>query len=71
MQTKLSTSLEFSPPDESFSLDELTLRLKNLYESHAYCSVLHAFLDFLQRSLVAQAAGELAKENRPYQGRIV
>ncbi len=52
-------------------MDELVLRLKNLFESHAYCSVLHAFPDFLQRSLVAQAAGELAKENRPYQGRIV
>ena len=56
MRTKLSTSLDFFTSDESFSLDELVLRLKNLFESHAYCSVLHAFLDFLQRRLVAQAA---------------
>lgn len=56
MQAKLSTSLEFSTSDKSFSLDELALRLKKLFESHACCSVLHAFLGFLQRSLVAQAA---------------
>ena len=43
MQTKLSTSLDFFTPDESFSLGKLVLRLKNLFESHAYCSVHHAF----------------------------
>ena len=56
MHTKLTTSLDFFTSDEPFSLDELVLRLKNLFESHAYCSVLHAFLDLLQRSLVARAA---------------
>ena len=31
---------------------------KKLFESHAYCSVLHAFLDLLQRSLVVQPSPE-------------
>ena len=62
MQTKPSTSLDFFTPDESFSLDELVLRLKNLFESHAYSSVLHAFPDFLQRSLVAQEKGDILSQ---------
>ena len=62
MQTKLSPSLFFFTSDESFSLDELVLRLKNLFESHAYCAVLHAFLDFRQRSLVAQKKGDILSQ---------
>lgn len=37
----------------------VVLRLKNLFESHAYCSVLHALLDFRQQSLVAQEKGDI------------
>ena len=61
MQTKVSTDLVFFTSDETFSLDELVLRLKNLFENHAYCSILHAFVDFFQGSLISKAAtGRLA-----------
>ena len=43
MHIKLSTSLDFFTADESFSLNELLLRPKNLFGSHAFCVVLHAF----------------------------
>ena len=61
MQTEFSMDLVFFTSGETCSLDERMLRFKNLFENHACCSILHAFLDFFQGSLISKAAtGRLA-----------
>ena len=56
MHTKLNTSLDFFHVGRTIFSGRAGASAQKLFESHAYCSILHAFLDLLQRSLVARAA---------------